>query len=56
MESQPKPREPYEPPTIQRIQIVPEELAAVGCKQIKGMGPTVLCATTPGGICKVPGS
>jgi len=27
-------REPYEPPQIRRIKIIPEELAAAGCKRI----------------------
>jgi hypothetical protein len=47
-------REPYEKPVIQRIRIVPEEMAVVGCKTASSLtGPTTGCAKS---VCKFKGS
>jgi hypothetical protein len=34
MTKRPKAKEPYEPPRIRKIKLVPDELAVTGCKSV----------------------
>ena len=49
-----KPREPYEPPAVERVKLVRGEMAVVGCKTAtSAMGPTTGCVIS---MCKNAGS
>jgi hypothetical protein len=39
----PPAREPYEPPRIRKIKLVPDELAVTGCKSTPVGGSPVVC-------------
>lgn len=38
-----KAREPYEPPRVRKIKLVPDELAVTGCKSTPVGGSQILC-------------
>jgi hypothetical protein len=46
-------KQPYEPPDVVRVKLVPDELAVIGCKTLKGAGPASSCVRT---MCKNVGS
>jgi hypothetical protein len=48
-QEQPETREPYEPPVVRRIRLVPEEVAAGNCKSVQ-VAPNV--CRQAGGILK----
>lgn len=54
MEKRAPVREPYEPPKVVRVKIVPDEMAVTGCKVRNGnVGPTLGCQRT---ACRAMGS